>query len=98
MVKTGNKPVHEVRPWLPAGRYRKVKAAIWLNQTAKGTMHNVFPARPDGSELAAWERGRQRRHGASQAVEFKHRCFSARPRRGPCHEQWASRLDPTHLS
>lgn len=38
MAKSGNKPVHEVR-------YRNVKAAIWLNQTAKGTMHNVTVCR-----------------------------------------------------
>lgn len=34
MAKSGNRPVHEVR-------CRNVKAAIWLNQTAEGTMHNV---------------------------------------------------------
>lgn len=38
MAKTGNRPVHEIR-------YRNVKAAIWLNQTAKGTMHNVTVCR-----------------------------------------------------
>lgn len=38
MAKSGNKPVHEVR-------YRSDKAAIWLNQTAKGTMHNVTVCR-----------------------------------------------------
>lgn len=35
---TANKPVHEVR-------YRLVKAAIWLNQTPQGTIHNVTVSR-----------------------------------------------------
>ena len=38
MPKMVNKPVHEVR-------YRNVKAAVWLNQTVKGTMHNVTLSR-----------------------------------------------------
>jgi hypothetical protein len=45
MPTTASKPVHEVR-------YRNVKAAVWLNQTAKGTIHNVTVCRSyrDGQE------------------------------------------------
>lgn len=43
--KTSNKPVHVVR-------YGSVKAAVWLNQTSAGPMHNVTVSRTykDGDE------------------------------------------------
>jgi hypothetical protein len=36
--KTNNKPVHVVR-------YGAIKAAVWLNQTSAGPMHNVTISR-----------------------------------------------------
>jgi hypothetical protein len=36
--KTSNRPVHVVR-------YGAIKAAVWLNQTASGPMHNVTLSR-----------------------------------------------------
>jgi hypothetical protein len=42
-----NKPVHTVR-------HRNIKAAIWKNQTANGTMYNVTVARSYQDDREQW--------------------------------------------
>ncbi len=44
---TANKPVHTVR-------HRNIKAAIWKNQTANGTMYNVTIGRSYQDESERW--------------------------------------------
>lgn len=51
MPNAENRPVHEVR-------YRQVKATVWFNQTAKGTMHNVTVSR-------SYRQGEQWRNASS---------------------------------
>lgn len=42
-----NRPVHTVR-------YRNIKATVWLNQTAKGAMHNVTVSRSYKTDGQDW--------------------------------------------
>ncbi len=42
-----NRPVHEIR-------HRNIRAAIWRNETAKGTMYNVTVSRSYQDDSGQW--------------------------------------------